>query len=301
MPALERLPPEFGERRLLLVKLIGAREAAHVIALAGKQSKLESFWVARMRGAMRLATEAVIAQARDTGRLRFDGVNFVPVLMEHAYATMMAGIESTDRALYKANIAKLAKGAAPRSLRDLRRWWDAYRREGKVPKRQRVLAAGLKKAYIASVEKAWRESSEDFLSGNAFRNTEAVDELQRRAGVAFARAKMIVETETTYHFNASRRAVFDQSPDVSHYLFVAIRDHATTKWCKSRQGLVYAKGDPLLDKETPPIHWNCRSELLPLTRHNPNHLRLIEDPDRQRRAHACEPLPVGWTGRTKAS
>ena len=219
-------------------------------------------------------------------------------MMEHSLAVMTAGLKSTkERAQVRAaRLAAPPKGKLPRSLKALREWWDKYRKSGRLPARQKAEAERLKKAFMQEIQKVWKKVSADFLSGETARNTEAVEEIRRRAGVAVSRAKMIVETETTYYFNRARREVYDESDDVTHYLFVAIRDHRTTPWCRTRHKLVYKKGDPLLDKETPPCHWYCRSELLPLTPKNQNHLRLIQDRTRARRHNSPAPLPEGWTG-----
>jgi SPP1 gp7 family putative phage head morphogenesis protein len=285
-----------------LVSWLGAREASIIVNLSKRQQTLEDKWVVAMASHFSDVTEELFAHALRTGRLSFVDVDFGRLLLDHAHATMEDGIRSTDvkTPIRGAMLAAPPPGKVPRSLKALREWWDKYRK-GKLPPRQRALGKRIKDEYVKQVQAAWLKHSTDFLSGDAFRNTAAIEAIQRRADVAFSRAKMIVETETTYYFNKTRREVYDESDDVTHYLFVAIRDHATTKWCKTRHGLVYAKTDPLLDKETPPIHWNCRSEVLPLVRQNPSHLRLIHDAKRQRRTNRCEPLPPGWTGRAKSS
>ncbi len=284
-----------------LVEIIGQRETAEVIQLSKRQDRLESYWRQMMRDAIGVSTDKIVANARDTGRLKFELFDVTDVLMRQAYDVMKEGIESTDvRTPVRAQrLASPPPGSVPRTLKSLRRWWDHYRKQGRVPPRQRLMAKKIKDEYIKKVQEVWRRHSDDFLSGNTASVTEAVEAIKTGAGVAYSRAKMIVETETTYYFNKARRQIYDESDDVTHYLFVAIRDHATTKWCKSRHGLVYAKGDPILDKETPPIHWNCRSEVLPLLKHVQAHLRLIEDKARRRRNNQCEPLPVGWTGHGK--
>lgn len=281
-----------------LTELLGVREATDVVLLAKRTTILERHWVLLAEAEIREAARGVIANARETGRLSFADVDFGDLLMQHSYAVMREGIESTERRnpVRVERLAAPPKGKIPRSLRALREWWDKYRKGGRMPARQRKEAETLKKAFLDAIQKAWRRHSDDFLSGDTARNTEAVEAIMKAAAVPAARAKMTVETETTYYFNHARREVYDESPDVSHYLFMAVRDHRTTKWCKTRHGLVYAKGDPLLDKETPPCHWFCRSELLPLTPHNANHLALIQDRGRSRRHNSPEPLPKGWTG-----
>lgn len=282
-----------------LVDLLGRRETAEVVRLAAAQQRIEIKWARVMVDDVATQTDKILARARRRGDLIGADVDFdvLDVLMEHSRATMRAGIESTEvkTPIRRAYLAAPPPGRVPKSLKALREWWDAYRK-GKVPARQRALAGRIRAAYVDELQKAWRTHSAGFLSGDVATQAAAVDAIKQRASVAASRAKMIVETETTYYFNKARRQIYDDSPDVSHYLFVAVRDHATTKWCKTRNGLVYAKGDPLLDKETPPIHWNCRSELLPLLPHNPNHQRIISDRSRWRRNNRCEPLPPEWTG-----
>ncbi len=288
-----------------LIALIGAREAAHVINLSQKQAILERRWVRKAREEFDEMVRDVLATIEKNRFIDANIVDFLPLLMAHSYEVMREGIESTGiRKKMHGRGERLAApppGSIPRSLKGLRKWWDDYRKLGRVPARQRALAKSLKAHFLQKVQATWAKHSEDFLVGDTASKTEIIEAMQRSADVGFGRAKMIVETETTYYFNKSRRQIYDQSDDVTHYLFVAIRDHRTTKWCKTRQGIVYAKTDPLLDSETPPIHWNCRSELLPLTKQNPTHLRLIQDRERQRRNNRPEPLPIGWTRREKVS
>jgi uncharacterized protein with gpF-like domain len=105
---------------------------------------------------------------------------------------------------------------------------------------------------------------------------------------------MIVATETTRYYNDVRHEIYSQSEDINHFLFMSIRDFRTTEWCKTRNGLVYKKEDPLYLREKPPCHWNCRSEMVPLTDVNPRHEKMINDPSIARRNNKCKPLPPGW-------
>lgn len=278
-----------------LVRLLGAKEATSVILSAKRADRLEQEWVRKFRDAIRTQTYELLQNAEDTGRLKFELIDFVPLLMRHAYEMRLEAIKST-----KPGPQKLSAPSPkmPRSLKGLREWWDLWRKTKKPTRRQRVLGERLKRAYMKNLENAWKEHGETFRSGKTASNTDAVRALMEAADVTFQRAKMTVETESTHYYNQMRRDIFDESEDVTHYMFMAIRDAATTKWCKTRHGLVYAKGDPLLDKETPAIHWYCRSELIPLTPKNPTHRRIIEDASRRRRNHKCEPLPAGWTGRS---
>ena len=218
----------------------------------------------------------------------------------HAFSTIASAFDHEDPDYLPAvleqrtQMAAPPKGRIPRSAGALRILWDEYRKTGKMPPRQRELADRVKKAFLKKAQEVFRKHAEEFLAGHVYDKQTAIEAMMRRLAEPYARAKMTVETETTRYYNATRREIYDQSPDVTHYLFAPIRDYATTPWCRDRSGLVYKKGDPLLDRETPPIHWGCRSELLPLTPQNPQHRRMIEDKKRWRRSHSCTPLPPGW-------
>lgn len=263
-------------------------------------------------------TADVLAELERSGRVDPSLVDFREIVVEHALAVSRSGILSTtgrnplprravELAKRKGDKTSASKSGAPteppvddvvpRSLRSLRVRWDEFRKKKTMTKRESVIAEKIRRSFLTNIQKAWREYADDFASGARADKGEAVAKMRARIDVSFSRAKMIVETETTHYYNKARREIYDASPDVTHYLFVAIRDHATTKWCQTRNGLVYAKGDQLLNDETPPVHWNCRSELLPLVKQNARHLRLIEDKNRARRRHKCEPLPAEWRAR----
>ncbi len=104
----------------------------------------------------------------------------------------------------------------------------------------------------------------------------------------------IVETETTRHYNTTRVNTYNQIETVVGYLFVAVRDAATTKWCRSRNGMVVLKGTKEARASCPPCHWNCRSELLPLSRLNPAHRKLLENMSLRPENRVLVPLPDGW-------
>lgn len=283
-----------------LVGLLGAREAAEIFHMSSLATRVEAQMKTAFHSYIRQKTKDALALAEETGRLRLADVDFEPLVMTLTFRAMRAGLESAQPKSQRGGpLASLAAGKErlPRTLRELRVWWDKYRQGKKVPKHQRAVAAKLKKAYVDKLQAVWVKHGEDFRAGNTASKGKVVAEVMKGADVVYSRAKMVVETETTSFYNQSRRGVYDQSQDVTHYLFLAIRDHATTDWCKTRHGLVYAKGDPILDKETPAIHWNCRSDLVPLTPINPRHRKLIEDKRLWRRNNKCKPLPPGWTRR----
>lgn len=259
--------------------------------------KLENEWDRKIAKAIKSSA------ALDADRISAGGEivppDFDALFVEHYFAVKIAALELavSERELSQKHLA-----SGPRSLREIMRLYDAWRRGVYKPKGPLKRAKEIKKKYVDAVQRTWKKYSEDFRHGGAETQTEIVEKVQEAAETTTARAQTIVRTETTRYYNDARRAYYDQGDEVTHYLFVAVRDKATTPWCTSqkvngkrgRSGLVYAKSDPLLDKETPPVHWNCRSELLPLNRFNPVHRKLIADPNAQRRNHVCAELPPGW-------
>lgn len=66
--------------------------------------------------------------------------------------------------------------------------------------------------------------------------------------------------------NASVQERSVQDPAVVYYQFTLGRAKNHTEVCLARDGWVLAKNDPRLAENTPPLHWDCRSKLMPITR-----------------------------------
>jgi SPP1 gp7 family putative phage head morphogenesis protein len=228
--------------------------------------------------------------------------DFETLFIEHWFETQVVGFKIADN---ESELDSKAPRLARRlkSLADILKLYDLWRKGRYRPKAAIKSAKDMKKRYIDAVQKAWKKHSEDFREGGEQTQAEIRKEVRKAAETTKSRAATIVRTETTRYYNQARKDYYDASEDVTHYLFMAVRDKATTPWCtastvngkRGRHGLVYAKDDPLLKTETPPIHWNCRSELLPLNRFNPSHKKLINDYSFHRRTHQCTPLPPGWS------
>lgn len=82
------------------------------------------------------------------------------------------------------------------------------------------------------------------------------------------RVEMIARTETTKMFNFGRIETFRENAKnggvTKAVKFSSILDERVTEICRSRHGLVLALDDPRIDENTPPLHINCRSILLPV-------------------------------------
>ena len=286
-----------------LIHLLSPSDVERLSQSAKQAAALEARWRAKLGSLFDAMTDQVIESLIKTGRVRESKIGFEGFLMDHSLEVMKASAMQAEDGFVPVTRDKASRMAAPpkakipRSLRDLMREWDKWRAKRKPTKRQKWLADRIKKAYLEKVQSVWRKYSEDFREGKTGEN-QVREYVERAAGAAYSRAKTIMETETTYYYNAVRMEIYDQSESVTHYLFVALRDHRTTKWCRTRQGLVYKKGSELLRREKPPCHFNCRSEILPLTPgQNARHRRIVEDESRWRENRHPAPLLKDWGSR----
>lgn len=271
---------------------------------AEKAQKLENKWDAMVREYIRsYAIDFFAAKIHDEPLPKFDLETF---LTEHMFDVMFESYGVVSREDMKvASLRRLArppKPVIPKSVADLRKLYDQWRKGQYSPKRPKKIAIKIQKEYLKRINSVWEKHSEDFRTGKSFDQDYVLEKIKKQADIVTSRAQTTVRTETTNYYNDARKEFYDQSPDVVAYLFMAVRDSATTPWCtpkteggkRGRHGLVYRKDDPLTDKEKPACHWNCRSEFLPLTMQIPSQRRLIEDESIQRRNVTCHPLPPGW-------
>jgi len=69
-------------------------------------------------------------------------------------------------------------------------------------------------------------------------------------------------TKFTEAMNRGRLAFFETSPDIAAYQYSAIMDGSTTVICSGLHGKIFKRGT----EPVPPMHFNCRSTLIPITR-----------------------------------
>lgn len=287
----------------LAIELLGRKHADLIIKFASKQDDMELDWDQRTKVLGKLVFEEIMKRISEG---KPPGVNkkiFQSFVLYHYFNVIsIAAGTAEDEIQVIGTEKRMAKPKTPRSLADVRKAYDIWRRTGRLPKGIRDQAEKIKSNYLNKVQKVWRRYSEDYRSGEEGKKANVVQKIKEAADVGTSRARTIVRTETTNYYNDVRTEIYDQSDGVWGYLFLAIRDHGTTKWCtdrttkgkRGRHGLVYEKDDPLTIKERPSCHWNCRSEMVPLTPYNPRHRKLIEDKRKHRRNVECHPLPEGW-------
>ena len=117
--------------------------------------------------------------------------------------------------------------------------------------------------------------------------------IQDTLNVSQARAATISRTETTNAYSESRVETFKQSSLATHCRFLAIADDRVTDICKTRNGIVFPISEE--SKYRPALHFNCRSTIsVLLPRINPQHQKMIDDPNLDPNNRVLAPLLVGW-------
>jgi SPP1 gp7 family putative phage head morphogenesis protein len=275
---------------------LGKPETRLLIRMAFQTERFRMKWLRKWKELIERINNITISSLLHTDAVPDSGTiqsMIIDFLNEHAKESIEKGLKDTYNPIKSET--KLAKFDVRRSLWDLQRRWDKVRAR-KIFKRNEVMAKKIKDQYLKKCQSVWDRKSRDFRAGNEFDQQEAKRIITEASGGVRSRGNMIVETETTRYYNQARKSYFDSSPDVGYYLFLAIMDQATTKWCSTRHKIIYEKDDPVTKRETPPIHWNCRSEMVPLTPLNPVHKKLIDNKSmwRENSRRKFEPLPKGW-------
>lgn len=155
------------------------------------------------------------------------------------------------------------------------KWLEAY-----VPK----LAGSISEDVLQKVCSVIRES---MMTGSTLQERmkalrESSDVLQRITDV---RIESIARTEVTRADSMGRLISMKSNDDVIGVEFSAIMDDRTTEICSSRHGLFMRLDDPRLPENTPPLHVNCRSLLLPCT--------VYDYPDGMLTSHEFDETPAG--------
>lgn len=95
----------------------------------------------------------------------------------------------------------------------------------------------------------------------------------------------LIRTKTTEIYNRGRKSYFDNDPlaqsVVEAYQFSAIMDNRTSEVCSSLDKKIFSADDANINLLTPPLHFNCRSVIVPVTKFEKDALDEVEDaPDR---------------------
>jgi SPP1 gp7 family putative phage head morphogenesis protein len=198
-----------------------------------------------------------------------------------------AVLSAKEKVLPKNGKKKLARSlpSLERTFRDKRRW-------PKTMKRSKILTDRLRKQYTQKLREKFAEIVPAMKDGS-ITPMEAKKEMIKSWDASKARVETIFRTETTNYFGKAQVEFFEDDPEIIGFLFDSLKDSASTNICRSRHGLIYKPGSKLLADNTPALHWNCRSHLIPLV-NTPENRKMVSDPSRDPSKKSVVPLPKNW-------
>jgi len=130
--------------------------------------------------------------------------------------------------------------------------------------------------YAIKIKDVYDQDKKDYISDvmrKAVNEGLTQKEIEEQVSIATGiwiprRLAMIARTETTKCFNYGRIETFRENNKnggiVKAVRFSAILDDRTTEICSRRHGLILDINDSRIDENTPPLHPNCRSILVPV-------------------------------------
>lgn len=91
------------------------------------------------------------------------------------------------------------------------------------------------------------------------------DIVQKLKEFTYSKLRVIGATEITRAYNSGILTSSFYNPTVGGYRFQAVLDNRTSQMCRERHGMYIPKNDiQALALNTPPLHPNCRSRLIPV-------------------------------------
>lgn len=250
-----------------------------------------------MEEVMLEAVEAIMLEYQRTGRYHeptlegMFGVSANFYLHVATSAIDAAKHEKQEQVGKKRLAAKLPPGA-PKTIAELEKVFRDKRTWPAMMKRSKKLTERLRQAYLQKLRRRFAILTPQLTEGE-ITVEQAKAKLMNAWDASKARVTTIFRTETTKYFATVQVAYFEQDDEIIGFLFDSISDKSRTPICRSRHGLIYRPGSQELRKNTPALHYNCRSHLIALANIAHNR-KLLEDPKRDPAKVTVAPLPPGW-------
>lgn len=261
-----------------------------------KQDKIISSTVSRMETVMKEAVSSIIDYYIKTQMYHEPSLNGMYEVSINFYRNVIteAFFSTKDpRSAHtiKKRLAKPSPDGIPKHINTLH---DIFNTKSwqKIMKRSDKLTERLRNSYIKKLRKSFDEIIPELEKGNVTPN-QVKDFMLESWKTSKARVETIFRTETTTYYAKTQVSSYENDSDIIGFLFDSVRDKSRTSWCKSRHGLIYRPGTKLLKQNTPALHWNCRSHLIPLANVEYNR-KLLKDTRRDPNHKVVVPLPIGW-------
>lgn len=257
------------------------------------QDRIVAVFMARLDTLMHGVADTAVDQIFSIGEKGVLAVPDLTVLFQRFYVDVIStGLDLAAVETGKKRLAKAPKGKLPQDLKEIDDLFRDRKAMQRVFKRSQVLSRALRAAYLKRLKGRFAEIMPAILDGRVD-ISDAKKHIREAWGASRSRAQTIFRTESTKYFAEAQVSYYAKSDEILGFLYDTIRDSSRTEVCRSRHGLVYRQGSKLLKKNTPPLHYNCRSHLVPLA-DTPGNRKMLKDPARDPEKVKVEPLPRGW-------
>ena len=179
----------------------------------------------------------------------------------------------------------------PKDLRGLEKLFRDKRYWPMIMKRSKKIVDRVRKKYLMLLQRRFSKILPELRAGEITKE-DVRAQLMKTWEATKPRVELIFRTETTTYFGKTQVAFFNDDEEIIGFLFHSVKDIGRTAICKVRHGLIFTKkheGELSLTRNTPALHYNCRSDLIPLA-NTPDNVKMLEDPQLNPENHKAEIL-----------
>lgn len=274
-----------------------------------RQARVVSGFVSAMSKVMEGAVDQIIERGIAGGSFVAPALNEMYQVTENFYRDVIhqAILSCQDEKRSQKGTKHLSEIKIPippetqREVPDLRKVFKNQRYWRQIMKRSQKMTDRLMKSYLGKLRRGFRQLM-PMVAENQITPKEAKKQMMDIFRATKPRVETIFRTETTNFFSKTQTDYFADDREIIGYLFDAVRDQSTTDICASRHGMVYRPDHTGLDSiayNTPALHYNCRSHLIPLA-NTPENANLINDRSRDPALNRGKIKPLDPRWRSKA-
>lgn len=266
-----------------------------------RKSKVVHSTVQAVSQVMHNAVEEIIDTSLLTGKYAQPSLNGLNAICDRFYHGVIeeAFWSCQDDKKEQKGKKKLAKARGPKgipkNLENLHEVFQDKKYYQAIMKRSRALSERMKKQYLQKLKRKFNKLMPMIRDGS-ISPAQAKKEMIQVWGSSKSRVETIFRTETTNYFGKVQVEFFQDDDEIIGFLFDSNIDSSITDICRSRHGMVFTKdhiGKNSIAYNTPALHYNCRSHLIPLA-NTPENRKLLEDVSRDPSKNKLVPLPDGW-------
>ena len=261
-----------------------------------RQQRLVDYGVAIILKAQESGINQVVENFSVTGRYKDPNLDKVDALFLDFYERIVTSsiftAQETARQQMPKKLSKHEDMGLPKGVRKAREVIKDKRFWRRLKKRADRASKRYKQRYLKELRKKFAQIIPAFQRGD-LTIKEIKDNLQANMRFTKSRAETVFRTEVTNYYANAQVAYFEEEEAIIGFIFDAVRDSGSTSICRQRHGLIYRPNTKLLTKNTPSLHYNCRSHLIPLANTAQNRKMLL-DPSRDPTKKKVPPLPKGW-------